>query len=39
MTNYILGIFAKRSKLVDKKDMRDIAGGHYAINVFSFIGS
>ena len=26
MTNYILGIFAKRSKLVDKKDMRDIAG-------------
>ena len=27
MTNYILGIFAKRSKLVDKKDMRDIAGG------------
>ena len=26
MTNYILGFFAKRSKLVDKKDMRDIAG-------------
>lgn len=26
MTNYILGIFAKRSKLVDKKDIRDIAG-------------
>ena len=26
MTNFILGIFAKRSKLVDKKDMRDIAG-------------
>lgn len=26
MTNFILGIFAKRSKLVDKKDMRDITG-------------
>lgn len=26
MTNYILGIFAKRSKLVDKKDIRDIVG-------------
>lgn len=26
MTNYILGIFAKRSKLVDKKDIRDITG-------------
>ena len=26
MTNYILGFFAKRSKLVDKKDIRDIAG-------------
>lgn len=26
MTNFILGVFAKRSKLVDKKDMRDITG-------------
>lgn len=35
MTNYILGIFAKRSKLVDKKDIRDIASN--AIQIISLV--
>lgn len=35
MTNYILGIFAKRSKLVDKKDIKDIASN--TIQIISLV--
>ena len=35
MTNYILGIFAKRSKLVDKKDIKDIASN--VIQIIAFV--